>query len=346
MPFQTKARHAAIFGVIAVPMLAAVLASASAHAELPPADPHNIVSVLTENDFFAHTDRDYTAGIRLGWTSPNVNAKGENFLPDALTRFGDSIWGTARHRLMFDVSNSIFTPENTELRVPDRKDRPYAGVLQGTLLMLSDTTTTRSILGVSLGVLGPSARSEDIQNGWHDVIRTSESQGWRYQVRDMPIVQVMAGRTWRYALTPNPGVGIDIDMLPAVIAAAGTLRDYAQASLQFRIGQGLDSDFGTTRMRPGLSGSDGYTPTRDFVWYFFAGVDGQAIAWDATLDGNPFHTGRHVSRQPFVGEIEGGFGMIYRGVRLTYTHVAQTQEFYGQHGGLFQFGSVAAAVRF
>jgi hypothetical protein len=87
--------------------------------------------------------------------------------------------------------------------------------------------------------------------------------------------------------------------------AGSALRDYAKAGIQLRVGQGLKSDFGTTRISPGLSGSDAYTPVRDFVWYLFAGVDGQAIAWDATLDGNPFHPGRHVSRQPFVGEIEG-----------------------------------------
>lgn len=212
--------------------------------------------------------------------------------------------------------------------------------------MLHDTPTSRSLIGLSLGVLGPSARSEDIQNGFHDLINDPEAQGWRHQIKDMPIGQVFIGRTLRYQLTPDQATGVDIDVLPSASAGAGSLRDYAQVGLQFRIGQGLQSDFGTTRIRPGLSGSDAYTPNRAFVWYFFAGVDGQAIGWDATLDGNPFHSGPHVSRQPFVGEIEAGVAVIYRGVRVTYTHVGQTQEFYGQRGGLFQFGSLAASVRF
>ena len=162
----------------------------------------------------------------------------------------------------------------------------------------------------------------------------------------MPVVQVFAGRTWRYGLTPNQGSGVDADVLPSVTAGVGTLRDYAQLGLQFRVGQGLESDFGTTRVRPGLSGSDAYTPVRDFVWYFFGGVAGQAVARDATLDGNPFRQGPRVSRLPFVGEIEAGFAVIYRGARITYTHVAQTRQFHGQTGGLFQFGSIAASVRF
>ncbi len=325
-----------------------VLSCGTAQAELPPPDFANIVTLQTENDFFAHTDRDYTAGIRLGWTSPTVNSKGEPFLPKAINDFANFVWGAGRSRISFDMSNSIFTPDDTTLTNPNPKDRPYAGVLQGSLFLITDTTTTRSLMGISLGVLGPSARAEDIQNGWHDIIHDPDSQGWRHQIRDMPIVQVFAGRTWRFGTSPDPWLGLEFDALPSLTAGGGTLREYAQAGIQFRVGQGLKSDFGTTRIYPGLSGSDAYTPVsgRDFVWYLFAGVDGQAIAWDATLDGNPYHPGPHVSRQPFVGEIEGGVAMIWHGVRITYTHVARTQEFYGQHGGLFQFGSIAAAVRF
>ena len=331
---------ASLFGV------GGMLAAAPARAELAAADPSNIITVQTENDSIAHTDRNYTAGIRVGWTSPNVDAGGGRFLPDGLVNLDTYVWGEGRQRLSFDISDSIFTPKNTATKTPDPRDRPYAGVMLGSAFLLHDTPTSRSLLGVSLGVLGPSARAEDIQNGFHDLINDPEAAGWRHQIRDMPIGQLFAGRTLRYELTPDPGSGIDVDVLPSASAGVGTLRDYAQVGLQFRAGQGLQSDFGTTRIRPGLSGSDAYTPNRAFVWYVFLGVDGQAIGWDSTLDGNPFRSGSHVSRQPFVGEIEGGVAVIYRGVRLTYTHVAQTQEFYGQRGGLFQFGSFAASVRF
>lgn len=260
--------------------------------------------------------------------------------------FGGYVWGQGRQRISVNISNSIFTPKDLTVRTPDPRDRPYAGVLQGSMVIPHDTATARSVMGLSLGVLGPSARSDQIQNGFHDLINIPNAQGWGHQIKDMPIVQVFAGRTWHYGLTPNPGNGVDIDVLPAVTAGFGTLRDYARVSVPIRIGQGLQSDFGTTRIRPGLSGADAYTPVRDFVWYFFAAVDAQAIAFDATLDGHPFRSGPHVSRLPFVGEIEAGFAVIYRGVRLTCTHVAQTPEFRGRRGGLFQFGSFAASVRF
>lgn len=315
-------------------------------AELPRPDPNYIVTLQTENDSIAHTDRDYTAGIRLGFTTPNVDSQGNPYLPGPINDLGNFFWGAGRQRISVDISDSIFTPKDTAAPIPDRRDRPYAGVLAGSVLLLNDSAATRSLLGLSLGVLGPSARAEDIQNGFHELIRDPQSRGWSHQIQDIPVVQVLAGRTWRYGLGSVPATGIELDVMPSVTGAVGTLRDYAQVGLQLRLGQGLDSDFGTTRIRPGLSGSDAYTPSRDFVWYFFVGADGQAVGYDATLDGDQFHPGPHVSSLPFVGELEGGLAVIYRGVRLTYTHVAQTQEFRGQRGGLFQFGSIAASVRF
>lgn len=334
-------RKTAFVGVISTLCL-----TAGAEAALPQPDPASILTIKTENDIVAHTDQNYTAGLRLGWTSPTVDKAGGEFLPRLLTDFGELVWGAGRQRISIDLSNAIYTPKDTTLTIPDPRDRPYAGVLLATASLLHDTTTSRSVIGISAGILGPSARSSSIQNGWHEFIGEEVSKGWDYQIKDMAIAEAFVSKVWRFGLTPNPGTGIDIDVLPSAAAGLGTLRNFAQVGFQLRIGQGLDSDFGTARIRPGLSGSDAYTPTREFAWYVFAGGNGRAVGWDATLDGNPFRTGPHVSRQPFVGEVEAGFAVIYRGVRLTYTHVAQTQSFHGQRSGWFQFGSIAAAVRF
>lgn len=137
-----------------------------------------------------------------------------------------------------------------------------------------------------------------------------------------------------------------MDVLPAISAAAGTFRIHAQAGGQVRIGQGLQSDFGVPRIRPGLSGTDAYTPLRDFAWYVFAGADGQVVAWDETLDGLPFAASRQVNRSPVVGTFQAGLAIMVLGVRLTAAHMVQTNEFRGQRNGLFQFSSIALSVKF
>ncbi len=158
-------------------------------------------------------------------------------------------------------------------------------------------------------------------------------------------MQITADRIWRLPITQ---VGpLDVDALPSLTAGIGTWRIYAQAGMQLRIGQGLDSDFGAARMLPGLSGSDAFNATRPIAWYVFAGVDGQAVAWDETLNGDPFENTRHVTPAPLVGEFEAGLALMFsNSVRVSFTQVWQTHEYYGQYGHMFQFSSAAVSVKF
>ena len=311
----------------------------AAEQDLPP-DPATIVTLQTENDVVGRTDRNYTAGLRLGITLPTGQ------LPDIVRDIGRTVLGPGRQRLSLDLSQTLFTPKNTALAVPNPNDRPYAAVLTGQLNLVHDTDQSRTIVGLGLGVLGPAAQGEPLQNGFHNLIGDPTSKGWGSQVRNMPVIQLAGARVWRFPVLENTLPWVQMDVLPSISGAVGTWRNYAQIGAQLRIGQGLDSDFGTSRISPGLTGADAYTPTRPTVWYIFVGVDGQGVAFDATLDGNPFRSGPHVPSLPLVGEIEAGFAVIYAGLRFSYTHVLQTHEFRGQSGGFFQFGSFTIAARF
>lgn len=329
--------------MLAIGLSAAAVADTPAPAvehPVPASDPAIIFTLQTENDVVGRTDRNYTAGLRLGITLPT------GVMPNFVSEAGRALMGPGNQRLSLDLSQTLFTPRNTTVARPNPSDRPYVAVLTGQFNLVHDTDTTRTLLGVGLGVLGPAAQGEELQNGFHNLIGAPTANGWGSQIKDMPVVQFVGARIWRLPILPSTTPWVEMDVLPSVAGAVGTWRDYGQLGVQLRIGQGLATDFGTSRISPGLTGADAYTPTRDFAWYAFVGADGQAIAWDSTLDGNPFASGPHVHRQPFVGELEAGLAIIYRGVRFSYTHVFQTQEFRGQRSGLFQFGSFTIAARF
>ena len=306
----------------------------------PQGDSALIITLQTENDIVGRSDRNYTAGLRLGITLPT------GVMPAFVSAAGHALLGDGTQRLSLDLSQTLFTPRDTNAVVPNPRDRPYAAVLTSQFNLVQDTDRTRTLIGLGLGVLGPFAQGEALQNGFHDLIRDPAARGWSHQIRNMPVVQIVAARIWRLPIVGDTGDGLEVDVVPSIAGAVGTWRDYAQVGGQIRIGQGLKSDYGTSRISPGLTGADAYTPTRDFVWYVFAGGDGQAVAWDATLDGNEFSSGPRVNRNWFVGEMEAGFATVWHGVRFSYTHVFQTQEFRGQRGGLFQFGSFTIAARF
>jgi lipid A 3-O-deacylase len=319
---------------------ALVLGSATAYAQ-PPADPSNILTLQDENASISAntpTDRYYVNGLRLGWTSPT------GLVPPFLSSLGHTLWGDGQQRIAFDLEQQIFTPVNTALTVPDPHDRPYAGVLLGNFSLISDTDTSRSTLMFSLGVVGPGSGAQQLQNGFHNLIGQNTTNGWGYQVQNTPAVELLSERTWRLPIAQFGG--LETDALPDLTAAVGDVRDYVQAGVTIRLGQGLNSDFGAPRVRPGLSGGDAYVQTRPFAWYVFAGIDGQAVAYDITLQSSPFRGGPHVDGTWDVGELQGGLAILAYGMRFTFTYVAQTQEFQGQHGGLHQFGSAALSVKF
>lgn len=325
----------------AAAVMVALTLGGAAIAE-PPQDPHGILTLQIENDAVSTrrgtTDEYYTSGLRIGYTT------GTNAVPDFLGRLGHVVWGDGVQRVSFDVSQSIFTPHNTQLSRPDPRDRPYAGWLRGDVQLLTDKDNSRSVLGVSLGVVGSAALGREVQNGFHDIIGDPSTKGWHYQLPNEPTFQLLAGRTYRFPV--GRVAGLETDVLPALTVGVGTVRDYAQGGFVFRIGQGLDSDFGVPRIQPGFSGGDAYTPTRPVAWYVFAGGSGQAVARDLFLDGTAFSSSPNVGHRGLVGEMEAGAAIMFAGVRVTYVQVFQTPEFNRQRAGLFNFGSLSASIRF
>jgi lipid A 3-O-deacylase len=322
-------------------LVAALVLSPLAARAQPVADTASIWTLQDENASITTgnpPDRFYVNGLRLGWTSPTTA------VPDVLADLGHTIWGNGQQRVAIDITQQIYTPADTTTVVPNPHDRPFAGVLLGNFSLIHDTEDTRSTLTFSLGVVGPAAGAEQMQNDFHNVIGQHPTIGWGGQIQNTPAVEILSQRIWRLPL--GHVSSLETDILPAVALGVGDLRDYLQLGATVRIGRGLTSDFGVPRLSPGLSGGDAYTPTRPFAWYVFAGADGQAVAYDMLLQSSPFRGGPHVSTIWDVGEMQGGFAIITHGMRLTFAYVAQTQEFEGQTGGLHQFGSASLSLRF
>jgi hypothetical protein len=325
---------------IALTVAAVFTSGVAARAELPPPDHSTIITGQVENDSLSGTDRYYTSGVRLGITLPT----GE--LPGFASDLGHSLWGEGQQRLSFDLTQNMFTPRVTQAAQPDPRDRPYAAILLGTTSLVQDDSNTRNIISLGLGAIGPPALGEEAQNSVHRIISAATAKGWSYQLPGQPVVQLTADRIWRLPITP-PGSALEVDALPELTGGLGTWRIYAQAGVQMRMGQGLDADYGAARIRPGISGGDAFNTSRPFAWYVFAGADGQAVAWDETLNGEPFASTRHVSATPLVAELQAGLVvMVSNTMRVSFTQVWQTHEFYGQYGHMFRFSSAALSIKF
>lgn len=299
-------------------------------------------TLQAENDSISTTpggsDKFYSNGLRLGWTS----APGD--VPQFAADLARWVWGDGTTRISLNLTHQIYTPTDTERATPDPSDRPLAGYLAATFAILQDKADSRSVMALSVGTIGPSSLGRQVQNEFHKLLRIRINNGWDGQLPDEPQVQFLAERTWRMPLLQ--AAGLETDMLPSLTAGLGTVRDYVQAGIVLRLGQGLQRDFGVARIRPGVTGGDAFAPSQDLSWYVFAGVNGQAVARDVFLNGTLWRSSPSVRHNWMVGGFEAGLAIIWRDVRISYTQTWETAAFKGQRGGLFNFGSLAVSMAF
>jgi hypothetical protein len=122
------------------------------------------------------------------------------------------------------------------------------------------------------------------------------------------------------------------------------LRTEARIGVTFRVGGGLENDFGPPRIRPALAGGGLTVEQPGARVYGFAGVYGRAVGRNLFLDGNTFEDGPSVERKPLVGEVQAGLVLQFRGLQFSYTFVRRTEEFQTQTEPQ-QFGAFAIAHR-
>lgn len=311
-------------------------------------------NLIEENDsFIDHHDKHYTQGLRISFAS------GEQMSGDLaypwLRAIADTVMlpaeapGSLRYGLFF--GQSLFTPENLFLRIPDPRDRPYAGWLYGGLTVYRETAAHLDRADLTLGLVGPGAGGEATQNTWHRAaplpeFRGSHANGWGSQLRDEPGLILSEQRQWRFAGGLGP---VEADLLPEVNASLGNIFTYAAAGGLFRIGQGLQVDWGQPRVQPALAGSD-FINHRAFegrwaAWYLFAGAEARAIARNIFLDGNSFERSASVSKRPVVVDLTGGIMAYVAFARLSVSYTRRTKEFNTQNTP-DEFLSLTVAVNF
>jgi hypothetical protein len=284
-------------------------------------------------------DHYYTNGLRISWTSPE-----DEDVPSWVQGLGRALYGAGTQRVSINIGQNMYTAADDTVTKLNPGDWPNSAQLLVTGSLIQDTPGTRSTFAVSLGVTGPWAQGEQLQNGFHDLIGQGHNNGWADQLHNEPAFELLNERIYRYET--GTVFGFETDILPELTVGLGNIRVYAQTGATVRFGEGLLSDYGVSRVRPGLSGGDAYNTVQPLAWYVFLGGDGQAVAHDMAIDGNTFQPSPSAKRVPFVGEFQFGWAVIWHGVRLSYTQVFQSSEIRHQKGGLHQFGSLALGVKF
>jgi lipid A 3-O-deacylase len=272
-----------------------------------------------ENDVFAFTDRYYTHGMKLSWTSP-----------DRLSSLFDS---TAQRAFSVSIGQSIYTPADIEREELIENDRPYAGFTYFSLAFHRKKDRCLDTLEFVLGIVGPHSYAEQIQRFVHGLIEADDPKGWDNQLSDEIVFSVVFDRKWRLRLG-SEDKNFAPDMIVHLGGSLGNLMTAAVTGFQFRIGWNLPEDFGSFLIRPGGEGSTFFNDRsvspanpRRFGIHSYIYVAGHAVFRNIFLDGNTFRESHRVDKHPFVADIIAGVALTFKLFKFSYAYVCRTRQF-------------------
>ena len=330
----------------------AVACPATGWADEETSDEPGTLSFQIENDKIANTDRHYTNGARVSWTSPELRQQ-LPWLGDALEWIYPFDTG-ADVRIGVHLGQNIYTPEDisTKQLIPD--DRPYAGWLyigtslyaEATRKVVSLDIDTLDTLELDVGVVGPASLAEQTQKFVHQITGSQDPKGWNNQLNNEPGIVLVLERKWRSPAYDFKEVDLQADIIPSTGASLGNVNTSASVGAIFRFGRGLDVDYGPPLINSNLSGVSFIDRVPEkYAWYVFGGAGGRFVARDIFLDGNTFSDSHSVDKKLFVGDAQAGAAVVVHGVRISFTHVWLTREFSGQSEAN-RYGSASVSFRF
>jgi hypothetical protein len=263
-----------------------------------PAGAQRSATLRLDNDILAlrgrgaPADYDYTQGLVLAVEMDSALRWRAGRLPACATGGTEPCL-----RTRIEVGQRIYTPRR-DAPTPVPGERPYAAWLYAGGGVARESGRGVRSLEVELGVTGPPAMGEPVQNGVHRLTGSERQEGWAHQVGFEPgiLLRVQEGRRWGGGAARIAG---------SMRVELGNVRTSAALGASAVLGRGTGP-------------------------YACLGGRGEWVVRDIFLDGNTFR-GRSTARKlPFVREGEAAAGFRARKWAAEYRFVARSREYRAQ----------------
>ena len=305
-------------------MVLFIFATSSAYAGKEEWDAFRF-NLYFENDIFAATDHQYTSGVELNLIYHVQNPS------SAIYDFLFLDYGKIDTYISFSLANQIFTPfdiNETKLIIDDR---PYAGwTFFETGIHKSSKDHLRSMY-LQIGMVGPAAMGEEIQNTIHKITDSDPAMGWDNQLENELGINFRYVHKWRF-VPPNIG-NAESAFIPYLEGDLGNISIQATAGFAIRFGWNIPKDYGVSTVDTG--GEDGIPVYDEFAlmrkqrWSFSFNFSGavSGVVRDIFLDGNTFRESHSVEKEPFVLCAGFGFSMRYANLMIDFIQMSNTRKF-------------------
>ena len=293
------------------------------------------------------SDNAYSSGFKFSYVAA------DDHLP-AWTKLATDHSSTIKEAIQNSKSNfgvsigqQIYTPNDIRRTDLITDDRPYAAWLYVGLSSQFKNENQSHGLELDLGVVGPEAAGEAIQNGYHKIIAKYSAEGWKHQLRTEPTVQLSYQQRLKFLELKQADGTKYFDAIPFFGGGIGNVAIDLQAGGMVRLGFQLPDDFGPAKSM--IDGDNFVAPSsgsnRQSSLYTFAAGRGIGVGHNMFLDGNTFLSSHKVTKYPFIIETEVGFVGNYENWTVAWRFVTRSPEF-EQRSVVNSFASISLGYIF
>ncbi|MBC7457377.1 MAG: lipid A deacylase LpxR family protein [Bdellovibrionaceae bacterium] len=285
-----------------------------------------MMNISVENDVGTiggpGTDHDYTQGLKFSYTA-TIDKD-----PDWATLFtADTI---TQKNIGFGLSQKLFTPNGIDNSKLVENDRPYAGWLALETFYHFQNEHRSHLIALSVGIIGPEAGGENIQNAYHKATNYKLAEGWHHQLATEPTLELSYQQRLRFFEFNHTADNKVFDTMAIYGGDLGNVLIDGYIGAMIRYGLFLPHDLGPTR--PSLLNGERFISADDanensFYIYTFAAARMIGVGRNIFLDGNTFKSSHRVTKKSFVVENEVGLSANYKKMNLTWRFVTISPEF-------------------
>lgn len=250
------------------------------------------ISLVTDNDLYVSTNRDryYTSGIFIAYRHL-AKIKKENL---------------EKKIHEWQIGHKMYTPIKPIVQSISEHDRPFAAYLYGSF-GIKRVYKTSKILSTSLqiGVVGPDAKGDEVQNFIHKFYGYREVVGWKHQIKNA--IGLNFGTEYVHFLGNDKSNTLDASWVSS--GNVGTVHTDISTGFNFRLSflplQGIKNSIAFNTNLNDVNTSY----KREIESFFYFKPTLRYALYDATLQGSFLNTNSEVTKEliPFVFDMELGF---------------------------------------
>jgi lipid A 3-O-deacylase len=263
------------------------------------------ISFITDNDLYVSKvkDRYYTSGIFLNY------------------RYLSKTKRKNQEKKVFEwqIGHKIFTPFKSVVRSINQHDRPFASYLYGSFgvdRIYKNNTIVNTTLQV--GVVGPGAFGQEIQDFIHNIYGFDQAIGWKYQIKNA--FGLNFNIDYNQFLVKDASNHYDITWVNS--AKIGTVNTNISSGFYARLGlKPLAKIINSIAFKTNLN-NENNNFKREIESFFYIKSFARYALYDATIQGSFLNTSSEVTKKliPLVFNLELGlkfttnrfhFGYVY-----------------------------------